>query len=293
MLDCGFLTTNDSHVRASSANYGPVGIQQEGFGWSRSLPLLAGDRGTEQTIALIRQVVWDGLEDPRVHAQLAGILQGVPAYNDPAAVQTIYQWVLRHIRFTNDPVGHETIRSAHWILTYRIGDCDDINAVLLPTLLMSAGYPVELVTVASDPADPESFTHIYARVLLNGRWIPIDAARPGAQFGTAVRSFGRERVWSLKDEKYQDVAGLAGYPVALAGMGFSLSDFGNLLQSGTQAAGNILRSISSGGQVVKVPPVPGQTYPPYSTGAGIGGISMGTILLVGLGVGALVLLSRK
>ena len=263
-------------------------------GYSASRPLLSGDRGTAQTIALIRQVVWDGLEDARVHAQLAGILQGVPAYNDLAAVQTIYHWVLRHIRFTNDPIGHETIRTANWILTHRIGDCDDINAVLLPTLLMSAGYQVELVTIASDPADPESFTHIYARVLVNGRWIPIDAARPGAQFGTAVQSYGRQRVWSLKDDKYQDVAGLAGYPVARAGMGFDFGIITNLLQAGSQATSNILRSISSGGQAVRLPPpAPGQTYAPFSTGAGVGGISMGTVLLVGLGVGALVLLSRK
>ena len=71
-------------------------------GWSWSRPLLAGDTGTGETIARMREAVWLGLSDPGMHALTAKVLQGVPGYNDVAAVQAIYQFILSNVRFTND-----------------------------------------------------------------------------------------------------------------------------------------------------------------------------------------------
>ena len=261
-------------------------------GWSRSVPLLAGDEGTAQTVALIRQAVHDGLRDPLVRAQLAAILRGVPPYDSAAEARAIYEWVRRNIRFTNDPVGHETVSTAAWTLTHGIGDCDDINAVLLPTLVMMAGIPVRLVTVSNDPSDPSRFSHIYAEAEFNGQWVPLDAARPGARFGSTVSRYVRKRVWSLLDSSYRDISrGLAGVAVA-QGMGTWVDDLTSIITSGAKGASDIIASISHPDyRVFSVPPgAPGApTAPgPVTTPS----ISTNTLLL-GLGAAALFLMSKK
>ena len=255
-----------------------------------SVPLLAGDGGTEQTIDLIRQAIWQGLSDARVRSQLAQILQGIPAYNTLAELQAIYGWVLANIRFTNDPIGHETVSTASWTLTHRIGDCDDINAVLIPTLVMTAGIPARLVTVSNDPSDPSRFSHVYAEAEVNGRWIPLDAARPGARFGTTVAQYARKRLWSLVDRKYQDLAGLAGaYVGRRTGVGFDWSAFSEAFSAGATAVSNVFKNISQ--PTVQQAPAPGPA--PVGT-APASGISTNTLLLLGgLGLGAVLLMQKK
>lgn len=264
--------------------------QLPSIGWSRSTPLLAGDGGTAQTVDLIRQAVWQGLSDARVRAQLAQILRSIPAYDQLAELRAIHAWVLRNIRFTNDPIGHETVSTANWTLTHGIGDCDDINAVLIPTLVMTAGIPARLVTVSNDPSDPSRFSHVYAEAEVNGRWIPMDAARPGASFGTTVAQYGRKRVWSLVDRKYQDLAGLSGAHAPGTGLGFNWDIFGQVVQGASAGIANVLNAI------YKPQVIPPGTPPPGGTGPGTaaGGISTNTLLLLGgLGLGAVLLMQMK
>ena len=260
-------------------------------GWSQSTPLLAGDPGTSQTIDLIRKAVWQGLSDARVRAQLAQILRGVPAYDTQAELQAIYAWVRKNIRFTNDPVGHETVSTASWTITHGIGDCDDINAVLIPTLVMTAGIPARLVTVSNDPSDPSRFSHVYAEAESNGRWIPLDAARPGAKFGTTVRQFGRKRLWSLVDRKYQDLAGLNGVTLRQAGMGFDWDVFGNVFQKVGGAVSTVLSPILRPTSLPQYQPA-GQPPPPPVLAPVATEISP-MVLLVALGLGAALLLKGK
>jgi transglutaminase-like putative cysteine protease len=264
-------------------------------GWSHSTPLLAGDAGTSQTIDLIRQAVWQGLQDARVRAQLAQILQSVLAYDKFAEVQAIYAWVLRNIRFTDDPVGHETVSTPNWILTHRIGDCDDINAVLIPTLVMTAGIPARLVTVSNDPSDPSRFSHIYAEAQIGAQWIPLDAARPGARFGTTVSQYGRKRLWSLVDRKYQDLAGLSGAYVGRAGMGaWDIGAFTDIVSGITKSVTDVIASIRR--PQIALPPPPGSAPAPTgtTTQTAPGGISTGMLLVLGaLGLGAVMLMKDK
>lgn len=270
-----------------------------------SVPLLAGDGGTEQTVDLIRTAVHSGLSNPTVRSTAMQALRGVPAFNDGAAARALFNWVLRNIRFTNDPVGHETISSAEWTIRNGGGDCDDINAVLLPTLLMVVGIPVELVTVNDNPTDPAGeFTHVYCQAFIDGQVIPLDAARPGARFGTTIDRVFRKRVWSLTDSRYQDLAGyrgLTGAHVAGAqlarsrrGMGFNW-DIREFVRAGTEAAGNIIKSFRiPTGTIIN--PQPGQSpYGPQQTAApgGFSGINPNTLLLGGMALLGVVMLSNK
>jgi transglutaminase superfamily protein len=175
---------------------------------SQSVPLLDGDRGTAQTIAVIRKLVDQALKDPFVHQAALSIVGGAQQYDESAEAQQIFAWVLQNIRYTRDPVGKEVLRPARVILQLGAGDCDDINGILLPSLLGVVGIETRVVTIASNIADPNQFSHIYCEALVDGAWIPLDAARSGTAYGSAPPNFYRKRVWSLADAHYQDVSGM-------------------------------------------------------------------------------------
>ena len=276
-----------------------------------SVPLLAGDRGTEQTVALIRAAVNDGLSNPVVRATAMQALRNVRAFDDEAAVRAIYEWVRRNIRFTNDPLGHETISSAEWTIRHGGGDCDDINAVLLPTLLMVVGYPVELVTVNDDPTDPQGeFTHIYSQVSLNGHTIPLDAARPGARFGETIPRAFRKRVWSLTDSRYQDLAGYRGlngpsihryaHGQAMRSARAGMGGWEDILNKILDTTGKVVGTFKPPSIPVNLPYDPNKllgpiTAPPYDgPGSSASLLSNPVVLLGGMGlIGMMVMMKKK
>lgn len=251
-------------------------------GTATAAPLLAGTPGTEQTIELIRSTVSSGFKDPFVRQTAGAIVRRIPAHNDAGEVRAVYEWVARHIRFTKDPVGKETVSSARWTLTHGFGDCDDVNGVLLPTLLGVIGYRTRLVTIASHPMAPDQFSHIYAEALLGDRWVPLDAARRGARFGRAPERVYRKRVWSLDNASYQDVG--------LAGMGISFTD---IIPQITRSAQDIITAIRLPTQYLPQLPT---TRPsaPISTAPGAmpAGMEIPWLPIVVIG-GALFLASRK
>src|SRR5690348_15235618 len=181
------------------------GDQSDSLGAVSAVPLLAGDAGVAQTIALMRRLIDSGVKNPRINALAVSILQqsGAPQHDPLAEARAIYSWMLANIRFVNDPVGvdqdgtinaKETLRTPETTLNIAAGDCDDFT-VLMSTLLQSIGLSTRIITVASDPSDPSQFTHVYPEVLIDGEWIPVDAARPGAQFGLAPDRVYRRKVW--------------------------------------------------------------------------------------------------
>jgi hypothetical protein len=190
--------------------YSPVGAAPFNFDpltlGAISFPIAPGDAGIVQTVRVIRKLVDDGVKDPTVNALAIQIARTVPRFDRMALAQALYEWVLENIWFVDDPVAKETVRPAAVVLRVGGGDCDDINGVLLPSLLGTVGIPSRLVTVASDPRDPSQFSHIYAEADIDGAWMPIDAARPGAQFGLEPSNWARKRWWSLDNDSYEDAA---------------------------------------------------------------------------------------
>ncbi len=247
--------------------------------------LLSGDAGTAQTIAAIREQVDAALRDPWVRQTAGWIVERVREHDELGEVRAVYEWVRQHIRYVKDPIGKETLSSARWTLSHGFGDCDDINAILLPALAGVIGYPVRLVTISQEPGD---FSHVYAEVFVAGRWIPLDAARPGARFGTAPAHYARKRVWSLTDSEFQDVRGLNGVLVN-RGLGFDWDAFRAWTRDLSTGIANIFASQKTGlpptqfPGVTALPPVPEPTS----------GIPTGTLLLVGIGVVAVVVLATR
>lgn len=169
--------------------------------------LMNGDSGVAQTIDQMRSLISEALTDPSILRTAKDIVRGVPAFDDYAEAQALYNWVRSNIRFTKDPVDKETLYPPTELLQIRSGDCDDIS-MLLGTLLMAVGYPARLMTVA---ANGDDFSHVYVEGQVNGQWIPMDPARSDSQFGVAPPSYTRARWWSLSDTSQGDLPGTLGH----------------------------------------------------------------------------------
>jgi Transglutaminase-like superfamily len=226
-----------------------------------SAPLAWGDDGTAQTIAVLRGLVDDAWKDPFVNRTAIEIIRnaGAQPHDSQAQIAAIYDYA-RSFYFVNDPITKEALRPTRELLQLKAGDCDDINANVLPALLGSIGFETRLVTVASDARMPDYFSHVYCEVFIDGEWYPLDAARPGAVIGVAPESFFRRQWWSLTDDSHEDYPGgadgtMSGYhPQTLRGLAGVTSDVAAIL---TDASG-ALKSV--GGQTVR--PVVGPAIGP-------------------------------
>jgi hypothetical protein len=209
-----------------------------------SEPLEYGDAGVSRTVGKIRGIVDDAWRDLDTRRFAIDILRnaGAPQYDDWAKVCAIYDAVRNHFYFVLDPVTKEVVMPFPDLWDLAAGDCDEINATAMAVLLGVVGYEPRLVTIAADAHDPESFSHVYVEVFVQGNWIPVDAARPGAQIGVEPPSYFRRAAWSLTSDECWDYPGpgmldgmrrtignrLAGTPVRLHGIAAlgSLGDTG-------------------------------------------------------------------
>lgn len=223
----------------------PKNPSQNSLGNVSAVPLLSGDAGVAQTIALMRQLIDEGVKNPEINRYAISILQqsGTPQHEPWGEAQTIYEYVKANFRFVNDPVGSdgpkETLRPAVEILRLGAGDCDDFT-VLLCSLLGTIGFRTHIVTVASDPRDPSQFTHVYPEVEIDDEWIPVDAARPGAAFGLAPRRVYRSKTWETPEGSSGIGSlkfSLAGYATLRHGLRRTLGQSGNELAQDITAAG--------------------------------------------------------
>jgi Transglutaminase-like superfamily len=272
----------------------------------QSFPMLGGDAGTTQTIAQIRNLVARGKKSIAVNRLAISIVWSTPQFSQTEKAQAIFDWVQQNTRFIPMIVGAQTLRSADEILNVRAGDCANLNAVLIPSLLETIGIRSRLVTVASDAEDPQEFTHVYAEAFVDGQWVPMDVARPGAAFGRAPETYFRKREWDLNPSGIPGLSGLLAFGRRGRGMG---DDFSSLISAlpGIESGGAQIAAAASGG------PSYGVTYPPGTVGtvppAGYSynsagqlvptttlsatGISGNTLLLIGGALVALMLLSRR
>ena len=215
-----------------------------------SAPLMAGDAGTAQTIAKIRELIDSAWRDPEIVAYASNVIRnaGVQPFDQKGQIQALYRDA-KSFYFLPDPWTKEALHPAQDLIQWRQGDCDDINAILLPSVLGAVGFHTRLVTVAADARDPNSFSHIYCEVNLNGQWIPLDAARPGAQFGVAPPKFYKRWWWSIEDGSHFDYPGTG--KMISAGMGrhhgmgdLTAAQDSTLINSSAGLASSILQAIN-------------------------------------------------
>jgi len=250
-------------------------------------PLMNGEPGTAQTVALMRQLVDQALADSSFVRFAIDIVRGVQAYDDFGEAEALYHWVKSHIRFTKDPLTKEKLYPPQELLKIRAGDCDDIS-MLLGALLLAVGYPARLITVSANPQSPAEFSHVYVEGEVppgSGNWIPMDAARVDSQFGIEPPTYFRKKAWSLTDDSTQELNGgrlrgsLSGYMRRhLQGLGDDEIDWGPIIQQGLTEVPAIMSTAAGGGSSVATPTGTVSTYPqnpygsfvtPYTPGYGI------------------------
>jgi transglutaminase superfamily protein len=273
------------------------------------VPLLNGEQGTAQTVALMRKLVDEALNDAQFVRQAIEIVRGVAAFDELGELNALYRWVKRNIRYTKDPVTKEKLYPPQELLKVRAGDCDDIS-MLLGALAIAIGYPARLITISASAQHPEEFSHVYVEAEApagSGQWVPLDAARLDAQFGEEPPHYYRKRAWSLTDDSYTDLSGnkrrfpaLNGY--VSVGLGQDGIDWGNILEQSVSEVPTIISAVKGQPSMVKSPYgsfqtsyTPGYGIPPagYSSPIPPGfGLSMGGMMPLLL-VGGLILLATR
>ena len=205
-------------------------------------PLLDGERGTAQTVRLMRHLVDQAQADPEFVRFAVDLVRNVPAYDEYGEVSALFQWVQSAIRYTKDPFSKEKLYPPKELLKIRAGDCDDMS-MLLGALALSLGYPARLITLGANPDSPNEFSHVYVEVEVpagSGQWVALDAARPGSAFGLEPPGWFRKRAWSLTDDSYQDLKGCTRLQ-GLSGMG--QIDWGSILTQSISETPQIIAAV--------------------------------------------------
>jgi Transglutaminase-like superfamily len=282
-----------------------------------SMEIPEGDPGTAATIEQMRRLIDHGMKDPIVHELAADIIKsaGVRAFDWTGEARAVYNWVRANIRFTRDVRGKETLHAAREIIRLGIGDCDDFT-ILICALMSTVGAKCSIITISSDPRIPETFSHVYPEVSINGRWVTMDAARRDPAFGKAPDRFYRKRRWDATSSDYQDIAGLGstapqtstprlrfrnkrafmhGMGRGLRGMGDDATDAAALIQAASVGTANIIAAdrASPYNLVPTTALGPTGSALPAVSSTSFMGIGLGTWLVVLLGVGAVAVMGGK
>jgi transglutaminase-like putative cysteine protease len=267
-----------------------------------TMPLAEGDSGTAATIAQMWRLIDEGVKDPAINRQAIAIVRGVRQFDRLGEARAVYEWVRRNIRFTSDIAGKETLRGPRETLTVRAGDCDDY-VILICALLGTIGHKMRIVTVASHPADPSVFTHVYPEDNIAGRYLALDAARRRPALGKTPRYHTRKYAWyadGSTEDLQHPLPGGGGAPLdgiaGLAGLGqddFSWAQLPADITAATAGAANIVRAanapalpygyaVGPGGMpvapVAYASPVNVSTYLPYLL---VGGLLLAFVALKG------------
>lgn len=248
-----------------------------------------GTPGTEKTISYARQLIQEGLKNPQVRELVLKILNdaGVRGFDETGEVHALYEFVRQNFSFRDDPVGYQYLQPVTGILRTKSGNCASLNLILLPVLLGTVGYPTRAITIKSDSSMPDEFSHVYVEVgLKDGRWIPLDVARPDAAFGLApsAGAYWDKATWPLTAGQFTGgvmngmrPSAFRGVRARLRGLGDGIDWSGVLatvpgIESGAAqivSAANLPGyQVLSQGPVAGMPGAPGVAAPGLSVSAG-------------------------
>lgn len=190
------------------------------------------DTATAQTIEQMALLIKESIDDPLTQsiAERACSTWGQGS-KDPRSVAWACWWYAKHSirfvldqpaarKFTGMPEALEFLVSPALMLRSRKmqGDCDDFT-MMICALLGSRGLGYEIITVAANPREPRTFSHVYCRAILpDGSRFPLDASREGKYPGWQVPAahVSRLQAWNEDGNPVEDAGsnnwdGLHGY----------------------------------------------------------------------------------
>lgn len=154
-----------------------------------------------ETLGRMTQAALSQAHDPEVVFLARGITRNVASKNYRGELQAIYNWVVKNIRYRQDPYWIEWVQSPKVTLGLEVitlpngmrsdlvafsEDCDG-HSTLIASLAMALGHGAGFETVCASRRMPEEPTHVYALAGLRGpageTWIPLDSTMPNKGFG--------------------------------------------------------------------------------------------------------------
>lgn len=182
------------------------------FGSGREQPelgrwfeLSAGDKGIEQTVALMTRMARESLSDPIVKQAAVMLTQGVLKNGRPVVdpfryAEAIFNESKKRFRFVPDYAGVEELTSPA-IHSRRIletggtyGDCDDFS-LAQAAWLMAVGVPARFTVVAS-PKHQGFYDHVRAEAKTQRGWTPMETTVHRARFGDSFPAL-RAQSWDV------------------------------------------------------------------------------------------------
>ena len=150
----------------------------------------------DQRIALLQNLVYEGVQDATLRKLALQITDGCKARDGECEAKAVDAWMRTNIRYTGDiapiklgakgPVeGIDLFQHPKRTVEFRGGDCDD-HSVLAATLLALNGIPSKFRVTASKYG--AGWSHIYVVAGLPkenpGKWVAVDTTLPGNFYGT-------------------------------------------------------------------------------------------------------------
>ncbi len=129
-------------------------------------------------LQVMESVRGDEFAELRYTASPRRALAGVPARDDEAQAQAIWEWTRQEVLYVPDPWDMDLFPTALTVLDYGMGDCD-CHSIVNCALLAILGFPVGLRMIQTDEAGGSSW-HVYSTV-----WLPRDAPTHSVAFDTA------------------------------------------------------------------------------------------------------------
>jgi transglutaminase-like putative cysteine protease len=143
--------------------------------------LPSGRLGTAATLKTMKRLSRDGAKDPGVIQVASELVKFLPQYDRVAEVSVLHAFVRDSIRYTNDPIDLELVRTPKAILEMGVGDCDD-KSTLLSCLLRCIGRPSRFVAVQLEGLG--GYSHVYVETPLGAtqggkpRWVALETIKP-------------------------------------------------------------------------------------------------------------------
>lgn len=130
-----------------------------------------GPDGVRITLDLMRRLVKKWRGDPEMIAFAHSLIAGIPAKDDRAIIQRVFEYVRDRITYRLDANDVEVLRAPDVLIAQGYGDCDD-KSTLLSTLLESLGYKTRFVVIGFVP---DEYEHVYNEVRFGSGWLPLDS----------------------------------------------------------------------------------------------------------------------
>ena len=172
------------------------------------------DQSTEQTVRLMCKHIAEAVQHPRVRAiaaRTSGSWGRGP--RESRICWDVFWFCKHHVRFMIDEHAvlglYGETDQVDFLITPPVllsmhrpaGDCDDFT-MLSCALLECNGVPWEIVTVATERADPRRWSHVYCRAVLpDGRRLALDPTN-GVYPGWEVPEYDvhRKQYWNMQGQ---------------------------------------------------------------------------------------------